>query len=68
MLLLPITCAIFLGLGPSVSETTLKSSFDPEILHVLQQTKSVFPFEDPTQQTEAVLELATAPTSARKIA
>jgi hypothetical protein len=53
---------------PSAFETTSKSSFDPESQPGLPQPKSVSLFEYPTQQTEAVPELATAPKSARKIA
>jgi hypothetical protein len=50
----------------SASETTWKNNFDPEILHGLQQQKSVCLFEYSTLQTEAAPEHATAPTSARK--
>jgi hypothetical protein len=57
-----------LGLSQSAFETTSKSSFDPEILHGLQQQKSVCLFEYPTLQTEAVHGLATALKSARKSA
>jgi hypothetical protein len=60
------TYATWSALDQSVSETTSKSSFDPETQPDLQQPKSVFPFEYPTQQTEAVLELSTALKSARR--
>jgi hypothetical protein len=63
-----VTCAILLGLGPSVSETTLKSSFDPGNQPDLQRTKFLTLFEYPVQQTEGVPVLATPPKSARKIA